>query len=124
MSEEALLLQQRVALFDVERQVATDVALGALGVDRSAVALRDAEEAVALYRITVDNERRKLQLGMNTLFDVINSEDALTNALLAAINNRRAYATALASLRLATGTLADTSGELPNVDAAQLLTPP
>lgn len=124
MFMEASVQQQRLALRDVERQVATDVAVGALGVDRSAVALREAEEAVALYRITVDNEQRKLRLGMNTLFDVLNSEDALTNALLAAINNRRAHATALATLRLATGTLADVSGELTSVDAARLLSPP
>ena len=124
VSEEALVQQQRVSMRDVERQVVTDVAVAAAGVDRNAAALRDAEEAVALYRLSVDNEQRKLKLGMNTLFDVLNSEDALTNALLTAINNRRGYAAALTSLRLATGTLVEVAGEQPAVDAARLLTVP
>lgn len=124
MTEAASLEQQRIALRDVERQVITDVSVAALGVDRGARALHESENAVALFRATVENEQRKLQLGVNTLFDVLNAEDALTNALLTAINNRRNYAISLASLRLATGTLADVSGDVPRVDAARILTQP
>lgn len=124
MNEEASLEQQRLALRDVQRQVVTDVRVASLGVDRGAMALRESENAVALFRVSVENEQRKLQLGMNTLFDVLNAEDALTNALLTAINNRRTFAVALASLRLATGTLADVSDDVPRVDAARLLSQP
>lgn len=122
LAEEGAVAQQRlVALRDLERQVHTDVHVAAQGVDRSAVALRDAEEAVALYRVSVENEQRKLRLGMNTLFDVLGSEDALTNALLAAINHRRVHATALASLRLATGGLAELGDGEGRVDATRFL---
>ncbi|MEP6621530.1 MAG: TolC family protein [bacterium] len=124
VSEEASVNQQRLALRDAERQIVTDVRLAALGVDRGTTALRESETAVALFRVSVGNEQRKLQLGMNTLFDVLNAEEALTNALLTAINNRRSYAVGLSMLRLATGTFADLSGAVPSVDAARLLTQP
>ncbi len=124
LQEDAGAQQQRLALRDVVRQVETQVFVAAHGVDRSAEALSDAEEAVGLYRASVENEQRKLRLGMNTLFDVLTSEDALTNALLAAINNRRVYATALVSLRLATGTLARLVGDQATVDATSLLAIP
>jgi len=124
MQEAALLEQQRVRLLDVERQVTTDVAVSALGLERAVVARRESEHAVALYRLTVENEQRKLKLGMNTLFDVINAEDALTNALLTAINNRRVHAMAIAGVRAATGTIAEMDGEVVRVDQARLLSPP
>ncbi|HXT17151.1 MAG TPA: TolC family protein [Gemmatimonadaceae bacterium] len=122
--EAASVGQQHIALHDVERQVITDVETAAAGVDRSVLALRESQAAVALFRRTVDNEKRKLQLGMSTLFDVLNAEDALTNALLTDVNNRRTYAAALASLRVATGTLADIHDDTPHVDAARLLVAP
>ena len=124
MQEQASLQQQRVQLRDVERQVVTDVHTSALGVDNSAVALRESDAAVDLFRKTVENEKRKLQLGMNTLFDVLNAEDALTNAQLTTINNRRLYATMLSALRLATGTLVEIQGDTPHVDAARALSAP
>lgn len=122
--EAASVEQQRIALRDVERQVVTDVVVSARAVDRSAAALRESESAVTLYRLSVDNEQRKLKLGMNTLFDVLNAEDALTNALLTAINNRRTYATALIGLRSATGTIADVTEGAGRVDARRLVTVP
>ena len=124
MQEQASLEQQRGSLRDVERLVVTDVQTTAIGVDRAALALRESEQAVELFRTTVDNEQRKLQLGVNTLFDVLNAEDALTNAQLTVINNRRTYAVSLASLRVATGTLVDIIAGTPHVDAARLLSTP
>jgi outer membrane protein TolC len=124
MQEAASVNQSHLALRDIERQIVTDVQVAALGVDRSARALGESERAVDLYRLSVDNEKHKLQLGMNTLFDVLSAEDALTNALLTTINNRRTYAVALAALRLATGTIVDFAAETPYVDAERLLTTP
>ena len=124
MQEQAGLDENRLALRDVERRLGTEVRVAALGLDRARAALVQSERAVALYRITVDNEQRKLRLGMNTLFDVLNAEDALTNALIAAINNRRAYAGALASLRLATGTIVDFVGDVPRADIDRFRTTP
>jgi outer membrane protein TolC len=124
MQEGAGVDENRLALRDVERRLSTEVHVAALGVDRARAALVQSERAVALYRITVDNEQRKLRLGMNTLFDVLNAEDALTNALIAVINNRRAYAVALASLRLATGTIVDVIADVPHADSERLRTTP
>ncbi|HEY5061910.1 MAG TPA: TolC family protein, partial [Gemmatimonadaceae bacterium] len=121
--EQALLEQQRGALRDVERSIVTDVETSVAGVRRAAVALEESQQAVELYRKTVENEQRKLQLGMNTLFDVLNAEDALTNAVLNAANNQRAYAVSVATLRAATGTLVDIVAGVPRVRADRLLEP-
>jgi outer membrane protein TolC len=122
--EAATLEQQRIALRDIERQVTTDVAIAIRGLDRTAAALRESEEAVMLYRVSVENEQRKLRLGMNTLFEVLTAEDALTNALLTAITNRRSHAVALSTLRLATGTIAEVTDGTAHADATRLLTLP
>jgi outer membrane protein TolC len=124
MQEQAGVDENRLALRDVERRLVTEVQVAALRLDRTRAALAQSERAVDLYRITVDNEQRKLRLGMNTLFDVLNAEDALTSALIAVINNRRAYAGALASLRLATGTIVDFSDVAPRADMDRLRTTP
>ena len=124
MQERAGLDENRLALRDVERRLGTEVQVAALGLDHARAALAQSERAVDLYRITVDNERRKLRLGMNTLFDVLNAEDALTNALIAVINNRRAHAGALASLRLATGTIVDFVDGVPRADIDRFRTTP
>jgi outer membrane protein len=107
MQEDAFLAQQRLAEQDVARQIVTSVIVSVQALQRSRVILQQSEAASGFYTATVENERRKFQLGMSTLFDVLNAEDGLTNAVLAEINGRRAYATALATLRFVTGTLVD-----------------
>jgi outer membrane protein TolC len=124
MQERAGLDENRLALRDVERRLVTEVHVATLGVDRARGALEQSERAVGFYRIAVANEQRKLRLGMSTLFEVLNAEDALTNALLAVITNRRAYAAAVASLRLVTGTIVDVANDLPRAESDRLLTTP
>ncbi|HKG94391.1 MAG TPA: TolC family protein [Gemmatimonadaceae bacterium] len=114
---EAFLEQQAIGRELIERQIGAGVATAAEGLRRSRQALRESQTAVALYRETVDNEKRKFQLGMSTLFDVIAAEDALTNAMLGEIASQHAYAAAIASLRFEAGALAAH-------DPAGLLTPP
>jgi outer membrane protein TolC len=121
---EALAAQQAIGREMVERQIASGVAVAAAGLRRSRQALRESQSAVTLYGETVANEKRKFQLGMSTLFDVIASEDALTNAMLAEINGLAGYAAAIAKLRFEAGLLADPRSPRPAVDPASLLTPP
>jgi outer membrane protein TolC len=64
-----------------------------------------AAEAVTLYKTAVEHERKKLLLGMSTLFDITILEDRLTNALLNEVATRSRYSQALVRLRYETGTL-------------------
>jgi outer membrane protein len=88
--------------------------------------MRESKEAVRLLSSTGQAEKSKFQLGVSTLFDVIQAEDALTSALLGEIQSQRNYAVAIVSLRYQSGTLvAGDEGEAPGtVDAAGLQTPP
>ncbi|HEY6359788.1 MAG TPA: TolC family protein, partial [Vicinamibacterales bacterium] len=91
---------------------------------RSERVLAEAETAVRLYRTIVQNEQRKFQLGVSTLFDVIQAEDGLTSAMLGDIGSRQEYARALVTLRFQAGTLLTSDIRAPAVDHAALLTAP
>ncbi len=116
--------QQQVAQQDLARRIATGVRVAAEALQRGRLALRESEEAVGLYQKTVDSEQRKFQLGVSTLFDVIQAQDGLTNAMLSVIAERRGYAVAIATLRFETGTLLAPDGDQVAVQPAALLTPP
>lgn len=103
----ALHEQQRVIQDDLRRRVATGVAVAVEALVRGDAGTREAEQAVTLFEAGVLAEQRKFQLGVSTLFDMILAQDALTNALLARIQSRRAYAVAVATLRFESGTLLD-----------------
>jgi outer membrane protein len=101
--------QRRVLRLDLERRIRVGVSAAFEVVKRSALALRESEEAVKLLQQTVDNEKHKFRLGSATLFSVIQAEDALTSGLLARTDSHRAFATALANLRYESGTLVSRS---------------
>ncbi len=102
--------QARIREADLARQISSGVRVAHEALRHGRAALLAAREAVALSRQAVENERRKFQLGMSTLFDVILAEDALTNARLSEIAGQQAYAVAIAQLRYETGDIVDTEG--------------
>ncbi|HEX8391716.1 MAG TPA: TolC family protein [Longimicrobium sp.] len=121
---EAARLEKSLRLEHLEREVSGSVLSAMLAVSRGSAALVEADRAVALYRVSVNDEQQKNRLGVSTLLDVTYAEDNLTNALLASVNSRMAYAKALSQLRVNTGTLArEVDGGLV-LDAALLLTRP
>lgn len=75
------------------------------GLLRSAQQVVQTGETTRLYRTTVANEQTRRRLGLATLIDMINVEDRLTNALIAEIQARQAYANAIAQLRFDLGTI-------------------
>jgi outer membrane protein TolC len=81
---------------------------------------------VELSRTTVENEERKFQLGMSTLFDVIQAEDQLTSALLSRISTQQRFAAARARLAFETGALVrDQDGRaVPDAAALAILPSP
>lgn len=114
----------RVAAREQERQVMGGVAISASALSHAIATLNAASSAVSLFQTTVDNETRKHELGASTLFDVIASQDGLTNARLAVVSSHLDYAVAIAQLRFQTGTLAIEQGGLTSVEPRVLLTPP
>jgi outer membrane protein TolC len=95
---------------DLAARAASGVAVASQALSRSAAELAEAEQAVELYRATVENERQKNRLGASTLFDVLYAEDNLTSAMLGVVAGRQGYARAFAALRYETGTLVQGEG--------------
>ncbi len=118
---EAILTQQALASRVIERRIEMGVAVSTQAVWRARESLREASLATRNARDVVSNERRKFQLGLSTVFDVILAENGLTNALLAEVGGRQAYAAALARVRLERGVLVTGSGRQLQVDADALL---
>jgi outer membrane protein len=119
----AAVQQRRLARTDLARRIHLGVLAALEAVKSSQLGLRESSEAVRLLEQTVDNEKRKFQLGSATLFSVNQAEDSLTSALIDKIDRQRDFAVALANLRLETGSLgaaAETSAAL----AAQLTSLP
>jgi outer membrane protein len=120
----SLYEQRRVVYEDTRRRIATGVAVAVDTLRLAAAGVRESEEAVRLTDLTVQAELRKFQLGMSTLFDVIQAEEGLTTALLGQIQSKRNYAVAIASVRFQTGVLVAGTRDNPSVNVASLTTPP
>ncbi|HEU6453529.1 MAG TPA: TolC family protein [Gemmatimonadaceae bacterium] len=110
----------RVREAELARQISSGVRVAREALRHGREALLAAREAVTLSRQAVENEKRKFQLGMSTLFDVILAEDALTNARLSEIAGQQAYAVAIARLRYETGAILVADGSVLTVSADSL----
>lgn len=120
----AVAAQQTVSDSDLARQIVTNVIVASEALRRGRLALREADTAASLSAITLDNERRKYQLGTSTVFDLLIAEDNLTNADLGKIQSQAAYAVALVTLRHQTGTLIETVRGRLTVHFDHVTTPP
>jgi outer membrane protein TolC len=94
--------QQRLQHQDLARRVRAGVWAAGRALGRSRLALAEAREAVRLLHEAVQNEQLKFQMGVSTLFEVLQAQDRLTGALLDEIASQRAHAAALALLRFET----------------------
>jgi outer membrane protein TolC len=115
--------QEQIAEDDLRRRVRADVVVALDGLRADAEALRAASEAVTYANATLDAQRQRFKSGLATVFDVLLSEDALTNAYLTEIASRQSYALAIVSLRYASGTLLS-DDRTPTVSIDALVTPP
>jgi outer membrane protein TolC len=112
--------QARIRETDLAHQIASGVFVAGAALRHGRLALLASREAVTLSRQAVENEKRKFQLGMSTLFDVILAGDALTNARLAEIAAQRDYAVAIARLRYETGAILIADGLRPSASASSM----
>jgi outer membrane protein TolC len=107
LTADAVYEQRRIAVEDLRRDVVQGVIMTTDAVQRGRRALAVADSAVALSQETVNAARRKFQLGVSTLLDVLTAEDGLTTAQLAQIGARQTYVAARVNLGFESGTLFD-----------------
>lgn len=110
--QEASYRQRQVVVANLTRRIDAGVTVALQMLQSSSAELSQIREAVGLYRKAVDNEKKKLRLGMSTLFDVTTVEDRLTSALLGEVSARQRYAQALVRIRFETGLLMNQDGDL------------
>jgi outer membrane protein len=120
----ALHAQSRIAHESLRRSIAIGVSVGLETLARSAEAMRESERAVRLFESGVRSVQRKFQLGSSTLFDLIQAQDALTDAELSYVQSQRDYAVAIATLRFESGRLVEGKGDVMTVPLDGLLRPP
>lgn len=105
----ALAAQLEIQQRDLAIGVATGVEGAWQALSSNAAQLRTAREGLSLYEKAVSQETTKQRNGIATLIDVINTESRFVNARINYLQIQLAYASALARLRLETGTLVPTS---------------
>jgi outer membrane protein len=116
--------QRRFVGSDLRRRIAVGVAVALEAVARGEAAMTEAGEAVRLFEAAVQAVQRKFQLGVSTLFDLIQAQDALTGAQLSYVQSQRDYAVAIATLRFQSGRLVEGGDDALMVPLAGLLAPP
>jgi len=120
----AILRQSEITLADAERHIGARVSLALNNLTQSAARVTAAREACRLFRETLAAERQRLQLGISSVLDVINTEDRLNESLLEAVSADLDYAQSVVALRFETGTLLGSSDLGNEVDLIGLTTPP
>lgn len=90
---------------DIERRIRSSVKIALSSLRTTMELLKRAQESISLYEEAVENEKKKVDLGMATILDVVNMEDRLTNARKVLVSYQGAFANALSRLRYVTGTM-------------------
>jgi outer membrane protein TolC len=101
----ALLSQVAIRQSDLANGVAAGVDSALQALFSSAAQLNVGRSGLALYELAVNQEIIKQRNGISTLIDVINTESRFVNARVNFLQAQLAYASAIARLRLETGTL-------------------
>jgi outer membrane protein len=125
------VLAQRVAAHDTAainheslvRTVGLALESAYAGLVRSAQQLKASTESVAIYQLSLENEKTKNRLGTSTILNVLNVNDSLRNARLAQVNNHLNYLTSLANLCYETGTLVNDEASGNSIDLSRFLDP-
>ncbi len=97
--------QRTVMAARAERDIELGVQTAYANFRQTLEQLRDAEAAVDLYALTLENERTKHKLGTATLIDVLSVNDKLLAARLNYITYRVRVMSLIAQLNFETGTL-------------------
>lgn len=109
---------------DNERRINSRVRTSLSDLHRAIALLQNANEAVKLYEIAIQNEEKKRRLGQSTLIDVLSVQDRLTSAQYNVIASQQKYANAVVTLRFETGSLVRSDGGRYSVGIDELTRPP
>ncbi len=116
--------QSSLFVEQLRKSIDAEVPSALASVRYRAAQVERAAQAVELFDIAVDNERKKLRAGASTVIDVISQEDRLTSAQQQLVAARFGLALALLELRFQTGTLLRQDEEGGSVDRGLLTTLP
>lgn len=119
----ALVDAQRIRIDELGHSISNSIETSAYAVLRATEQLTEADAAVKTYAVSLENERTKRRLGLATLIDTLNVEDRYNNALLAAVQARQVFASAIAQFRFETGTLLAREGDTYSARVGELFTP-
>jgi len=112
---------QRIRIEELGYAISNRIDAAASAVTRSAERLAESEAAAKLYATGLENERTKRRLGLATFIDILNIEDRYNSALLAVVQERQSFASALAQLRFEAGTLIQRDGDQYTARVVELL---
>lgn len=103
VTDQLTLRQQQLALQRLENQVRVDVQNAMISVMQTRAQYQSAEKAVRLQRETLEAEKKKLELGASTIYNVILDQRDLVSAESSLVAASAAYAKARVELDRATG---------------------
>jgi outer membrane protein len=103
INDELTLRQQQLGLLRLENQVRVDVQNALIALTQARAQYQSAIRARELQEQTLDAERKKLELGASTIYNVIQDQQTLTAAQSSEVGARAAYAKAKVEMERATG---------------------
>jgi outer membrane protein TolC len=102
--------QLQVGLQNTRNQVVMQVQQARIGIIQGKSQVEAAQEAVRLAQLTLDGERKKLEVGISTSYNVVLRERDLVTAQYAEVQALDTYVKAMVALDQATGTTLDRNG--------------
>jgi outer membrane protein TolC len=108
---EADLIQSRISLVDLERQIQLSVVESARSLPYAIDRVKQARDSVAFYQRTVESEMAKFRDGESDLIDTILTEDQKTLARSELVVAQQSLANLVATLRFESGRLTRDTGD-------------
>ena len=102
--------QLQIGLQNTQNQISMQVQQARIGIIQGKSQVGAAQEAVRLAQLTLEGERKKLEVGISTSYNVVLRERDLVTAQYAEVQALDAYAKALVALDQSTGTTLDRNG--------------
>ncbi|HEV3334334.1 MAG TPA: TolC family protein [Bryobacteraceae bacterium] len=102
--------QLDVSLQNTQNQIALQVRQSRIGLIQGRAQVASAHEAVRLAQVTLDAERKKLDAGLSTSYNVVLRTRDLASAQYAEVQAVSAYALALVAMDQSTGTTLERNG--------------
>ena len=119
----ALVNSQRIRINELGHSIGNSIETSTFAMIRAVDQLKEAEAAAKTYAAGLSNERTKRRLGLSTLIDVLSVEERYNNALIASVQARQAYASAIAQFRFEASMLITRDGNSYNARVSDLFNP-